>query len=405
MVTYPIKFVLAMEFAAPMLAGLAFDRLQQSQGEGRPAQERRLVILGGLLLALVAPILLWARRFPFPADDFGATLHNGLTRGVFLVAAVVLLEAITRAKKPATPQIVSLVLLAVFWLNVCTHEPPQNPTVPPWIYAPDLARTKLSMKPQPALGESRAMVRPAADMGFGEAITSDPKDNFLAKLMGYFADCNLLDAVPKVNGIFSLHPHECGELASVLYGSTNAYLECLADFKSVSKITAPGQFVECVPQDTFLPLITAGQRPVYLDDPNALRTLVRPGFDPRTSVILPPDARAFVTVTNQTVARVIPGKFTATRVELELEADRPSLVVISQTYYHPWHAFVDDKPIRLLRANYVFQALEAPAGRHRLHLVYEDHALHLGFALSGLSLVVCLVFWSFARTRVRAAAL
>jgi len=133
--------------------------------------------------------------------------------------------------------------------------------------------------------------------------------------------------------------------------------------------------------------------------------LVRPGFDPRRSVILPPDAKTGVTVTNQTVARVMPVRFTAKCVELQLETAAPSLVVISQTYYHPWRAYVDDQPTRLLRANYGFQALEAPAGHHHLRLAYEDHALYLGSALSGFSAILCLVFWRFARPRRQAAAL
>jgi len=270
MMTYPIKFVLMIGFAAPLLAGLAFARLRRPPGEGKPAQGTRVVLLGGMLLALIAAILLWAWRFPFPADDFPATLYNGLTRAALLVAVVILLAAAARATKPATYQILSLVLLAVFWLDVLTHEPPQNPTVPLWVYGPDLARTKLAMKPQPALGGSRAMIRPAAEMRFMQVITSDPKDNFLAKRLGYFANCNLLDAVPKVNGFFSLYPHECGELASVLYGSTNSYLKCLADFMSVSQITAPGECVEWAPRDTFLPLVTAGQHPCRQDRPAAV---------------------------------------------------------------------------------------------------------------------------------------
>jgi len=66
----------------------------------------------------------------------------------------------------------------------------------------------------------------------------------------------------------------------VLYGSTNSYLKCLADFMSVSQITAPGECVEWAPRDTFLPLVTAGQQPVYLDDTDAMIALVGQGLTP-----------------------------------------------------------------------------------------------------------------------------
>jgi hypothetical protein len=399
MMTYPIKFVLVITITAPLLAGLAYAGLQHLPGEGKPRQQRRVIALGAVLLGLVAAILFWAWRFPFAGDDVTATLQNGLVRAALLVATLVLLVAVARVSKPAIQQVLALVLIAMFWFDVRTHEPPQNPTAPAWIYDVNLARNKLAMEPQPALGESRAMVSPAADLRFGQIITSDPKDNFLAKRMGYFADCNLLDAVPKVNGFFSLYPHEAGELSSLLYGSTNTYLDCLADFMSVSQITAPGKFVDWTPRATFMPLVTAGQRPIYLDDTNTLLTLVRPDFNPRTTVILPLEARTAVSVTNQTLARVIPRRFSAKVVEVDVEAQEPSLVVVSQTYYHPWRAYVDGQRTQVLRANYAFQALEAPAGHHHLTLAYEDRALYVGAAVSGLTLAACVGSWKVRRIR------
>ena len=398
MMTYPVKFLLVIAFAAPLMAGLGFDQMQRQSGREKAAWGNRVIFLGGLMLALVGGILLWAWRFPFPGDDFPAVLRNGLTRAAFLLAAVILLVAVSRCARPANRQWLSLLLVAVFWFDVLTHVPPQNPTAPPWIYAPDLARIRLDMKPQPALGESRAMVRPAAEMRFMQVIASDPKDNYLAKRMGYFANCNLLDAVPKVNGFFSLYPRECGELTSVLYGSTNTCPESLADFLSVSQITAPGQFVGWARRDSFLPFVTAGQSPVYLDDTNALLAMIRPGFDARKSVILPMDARPWISATNWASPRIVPGRRAAELVELDLETDKPSMVVFSQTYYHPWRAYVDGRPVPLLRANYAFQALEAPAGHHRVRLVYEDWVFRLGAAISGLLLSFCLVFWFLAQT-------
>ena len=106
------------------------------------------------------------------------------------------------------------ILILVAWLDVFTHEPAQNPTVPPSVYDLNLARARLAMQPQPALGGSRAMVTPAAAMDFIHFALSDPKNNYLAKRLGYCANCNLLDAVPKVDGFFSLMPRESDGLIS-----------------------------------------------------------------------------------------------------------------------------------------------------------------------------------------------
>ena len=391
--TYPVKYVTLIVFAAPLLAAFSLARWR-SRTEARPQTfVGKVVMVAGVLLLLIGAILFWAWRWPFPQDDFSATLGNGLGRAAMLVTVVVVLLALGRATRASWQRILPVALLLVLWLDVWTHEPNQNPSVPPWIYAGGMARKELAMNPQPTLGESRVMLSPAAETKFMHLVLRDPKDNFLAKRLGYFANCNLLDDVPKVNGFFSIYPREAGELNSVFYVSTNVCPPRLADFMSVSQLTTPGEYVKWTPRDTFLPLATAGQQPVFLDDTNALSFLIGPAFDGQKFVFLPPEARAFVSVTNQTRAQVVKQRFAAEQVELEVEAADPSLVVISQTYYHRWQAYVDDQPARLLRANYAFQAVEVPSGKHRVRLAYHDRALALGALISGVCLLACLAGW------------
>ena len=259
------------------------------------------------------------------------------------------------------------------------------------VYEPGLSRTKLALQPQPALGESRAMVSPAAAMEFIHFALNDPKNNFLAKRLGYCADCNLLDAVPKVDGFFSLTPRESDGLISLFYGMTNANFPRLEDFMGVSQITAPDQFFHWQTRRTFLPLVTAGQQPVFMNETNTLIAVIQPDFDGRKIVFLPPESKPLVTVTNQTQARVLNSKFATQRVEFEVEASEPSLVVVAQTWYHDWRAYVDGQPAPLLRANHAFQAVQVPAGRHQVRLVYEDRAFEFGAAFSICMLANCLI--------------
>ena len=60
-------------------------------------------------------------------------------------------------------------------------------------------------------------------------------------------------------------------------------------------------------------------------------------------------------------------------------------------------AFVDGKAVPLLRANYAFQALEVPAGKSQVQLVYQDNAFRLGAWLSVGGLLVCALL--FRRSR------
>jgi hypothetical protein len=397
--TYPIKYVILTAFLVPLLAAFALAHQQKLRSEEKSAFNQRLILVGTILLALIAGILFWAWRFPLSTDDVHATLLNGLSRAAFLIVTGGLLFVLSRKNEPGLRRIAPLILIFVAWLDVYTHEPAQNPAVPPNVYELNLAREKLAMQPQPSLGESRALVTPKAAMDFIGFALSDPKNNYLAKRLGYCANCNLLDAVPKVDGFFSLVPRKSDGLISLLYGATNTNIPRLNDFLGVSQITAPDEFFHWQPRQTFLPLVTAGQKPVFLDDAGTLRALTQPDFDGGKMVFLPPEAKSLVTVTNQTVARVLNSQFKTQRVDIDVEAVEPSLVVVAQTYYHDWRVYVDDQPAPLLQANHAFQAVQVPAGRHSIRLAYEDRAFQFGAAVSICMAVNCLVFLRWLRKR------
>jgi hypothetical protein len=419
LMTYPVKFVTVVAFAVPLLAAFAVSKLEIAEAKQSRMIQRRLLVQGAILLSLIVLILIWAGHSPFPGDDLSATLRNGISRAIFLIVMTGLLwilpglssrnSDIEQQERESSPGIFQqfaqvqrlfpVLLLIILWLDVWTHEPPQNPTVPGFVYAPNLARTKLDMKPQPALGESRAMLSPAAATKFRGFIMRDPKNNFVIKRLGYFADCNLLDDVPKVDGFFSLYPRECDELNSVLYDTTNANFPRLADFMSVSQITAPGEFFKWTARDTFLPMVTAGQMPLYFNDIDLLHAIQATNFDGRRLVLLPQETKAYVTVTHETSARVISSHFAHRQVDVEVEAAEPSIVALSQTYYHGWKAFMDGQPTRLLRANYAFQAVQVPGGRHHVRVVYQDRAFYAGAVISGLALLGCLIGWWMLRSK------
>ncbi len=389
-VTYPVKYVTLVAFLIPLLAAFALARLESLRSEKKMIFRKRLVFTGAILFALLAGILFWAWRFPFPTDDIHATLLNGLSRAFFLLVTGWLLLLLTREAGPGLRRIAPLFLVVVAWLDVFTHEPAQNPTVPPGVYELNLARADLKMDPQPELGGSRAMITTKAFMDFIHFALGDPKNNFLGKRLGFCGNANLLDAVPKVDGFFSLTPREGDDLNSLLYGTTNEFPR-LEDFMGVSQITAPDAFYHWQVRPAFLPLATAGQKPIFLGDADTLRALTLPDFDGSRVVFLPPEARSFVTVTNQTAARVLKSHFGIQSVDIEVEAGAPSLVVVAQTWYHNWRAEVDGKPARLLRANDAFQAVEIPDGRHRVRLTYRDRAFETGAVVSLLALLGCLI--------------
>ncbi len=106
---------------------------------------------------------------------------------------------------------------------------------------------------------------------------------------------------------------------------------------------------------------------------------------------MPPEDKSAVVATNPATARVTNPRFSNRTVDADVEAAGPALVVVAQTYYHNWHAEVDGRPVPLLRANVAFQAVQVPAGRHRIHFYYRDDAFQTGEVISFVAWAACLV--------------
>lgn len=417
LMTYPVKFALLISFLAPQLAAFGLARLlgRRCAGGGEPAVlaspeaepgprvRRELGLCAALVLVAIAGILAWILLAPPTPGPAQPVVLCGVVRAVFLILIGTVIGLLTQGR-PApesagaapTPRwrwrsAAPLALLLLAWLDVYTHTPEQNPTVDSWIFAPGLAREKLALTPEPRLGESRAMIAPISEKLFVTIISPRVTDDYLVKRLGYFADCNLLDGVPKVNGFFSIYPEGIGTLLSGVYGTTNVVMAALHDFMGVAHITDAENATKWVARPNYLPLITAGVQPVFVPLTNTIPLLAGPAFDPRKFVLLPPEAEGRINVTNPGAAQVRNPRFESERVECDVEAAAPALVVFAQSYYHCWHASVDDQPVPLWRANYAFQAVAVPAGSHRVRLTYEDDALRRGLWISAAAAGVCVV--------------
>jgi hypothetical protein len=66
-------------------------------------------------------------------------------------------------------------------------------------------------------------------------------------------------------------------------------------------------------------------------------------------------------------------------LKYESESANYGLVVFSEIYYPKgWHAFIDEKEVQILRADYVLRALEVPAGKHTIEFKFEPKPYTVG---------------------------
>ncbi|MBI2363454.1 MAG: YfhO family protein [Deltaproteobacteria bacterium] len=111
-----------------------------------------------------------------------------------------------------------------------------------------------------------------------------------------------------------------------------------------------------------------------------LRRLAMDGFDPRTEVILDQTPSIPPQEALQASAKI--ARYTNARVTIRASLDASGILVLADSFYPGWSAYVDGKRAGILRANLFFRAVALPAGEHTVEFRYEPMSFKIGLVLS-----------------------
>jgi hypothetical protein len=253
------------------------------------------------------------------------------------------------------------------------------------------------LDPVPKIDESRLMMSPYSARQLYYKPLEDVKANYALQRVMFLADCNLLDGLPKVDGFFSLALRNTDKVLWLLDSVTGRQLDKVEDLLSVSQTIAEGKVFDWTARSNYIPIVTIGQQPVFANDDDAFNAIAHGEADFRRTVYLTPEAKPLVKATHQPAARIVAKDFGANRQKIVVETPADTMLVVTEAYYHNWQALVDGQPTPLLRANYAFAAVEVPAGRHEVILVYIDEAFRAGGAISICSVLLCIGGWLMSR--------
>jgi hypothetical protein len=385
-VRFPVKWIVLTIFSVPAVAGFGIAWLERSDYPKRP-----LYLVGTVFALIIAGLLIISVIAPIPGTSYLTTLGSGLTRLVVVLLTVGL--ALKFAKGiPSSGILRRLAVLFVFGLDVSTHTPRQNPPVPNAAYS----ATAPPMSSLPRLGHSRAMIIPPMQVIMEGAATADPLEAYRGYRRALFADCNLLDEIPQVYGFFSLYPRDSDSVISRTYKYTDPPPRIL-DFLGVSQISDPETLFVWHNRTNYLPLVTAGQRPVFAASSNALAAIFSSQFDPSRQVYLPPEAESALGGLSFASAHIESSRVDPQQVSALVDSSGTGIVVIAQAFYPTWKAYVDGKAVQLWKANHGFQAVAVPPGRHQLTVRYEDTMFRTGKIISALGVIATAVLFSWYR--------
>lgn len=378
-IRFPVKFVILPIFALPLMAAYALAEKPGTIGQKIAPPGKVWLFLWLATIALIASCFFWLH----PANDNDAAIRsNEIIRLIFFTAIVLGLFAMGKITRSKLRYGIQTLVLLLVWLDLA-HSVPLPPRVNPNAFQPNMTRPL----PAPQFGASRAAIHADVLRQMTFATLPDPTQNFLSHRFGMFCNCNLLDDIPKCDGFFAMDLKEHDLLSGDLS-------EPLLDFLGASEaLTVRSGVLEWTPRSTFMPLLTGGQIPRFAGDEATLAALANTNFNPRTEVYLPLEAKNLISFSNTAVVKVSPGKISAQEIDASVDASAPAILVAAQSYYHPWHAFIDGKPTALWRANYAFQALAVPAGAHEVRLVYEDWNFRIGALISLATFVGLVIFY------------
>jgi len=119
-------------------------------------------------------------------------------------------------------------------------------------------------------------------------------------------------------------------------------------------------------------------------------------------VVLESDSQALIPICSKTElpeSRIEIVSETADKIEILTETAEEGWLVLADVWYPGWRAYVDNDQVSIYRANYLFRAIQLPAGVHRVSFVYNPPSFRVGALVSMLAWIFFAAAWNRLRWR------
>jgi len=242
--------------------------------------------------------------------------------------------------------------------------------------------------PAPAAFQERLLLEHGGMLENAEGISNvDPDWSFPVSLYQFW--------------VFALHKIPDPAQTLCLMGRSNVRYQILGGRGNYNTLRLVAPIFDGTPYPSylyenrcFLPRAYVAGSAVYSPDPGeTLARLSNPAFDARDTVLLASKAEV-----DSSSALTPAGQIEALRrqpnsVVLKVTLSRPGYVVLLDRFDSNWHATVDGHPVDILRANHLFRAVRAGAGRHTVRFDYRQRGLVAGMIVSLGALALCAVLF------------
>jgi hypothetical protein len=86
-------------------------------------------------------------------------------------------------------------------------------------------------------------------------------------------------------------------------------------------------------------------------------------------------------------------------ISAEVQTNKDSILVVNSEFFPGWKAYVDNRRTSIFRANYLFQGIQLPSGKHLVEFRYRPDSLLIGSILSLIGIVAVFILNYFMKKR------
>jgi hypothetical protein len=193
----------------------------------------------------------------------------------------------------------------------------------------------------------------------------------LYSLCGQMPDASALTLLQKMNSPLILSMEEL----------TDPRLRLISTFDNRSELPSRAYWLE----NTLGRAYFVSGTDVVPSEREALDRYLQPEFRVGNTVILEGEGKSEMGETGAGSIKIL--NYKNSRVECEVRAKTDGYLVLLDSFYPGWSAYVDGRETPVLKANYAFRAVRVPEGIHRVEFIYRPASFYLGLALSSIVLL------------------
>ena len=139
-------------------------------------------------------------------------------------------------------------------------------------------------------------------------------------------------------------------------------------------------------ENTLPRVVIVAKSSVEKDPAKTLQRLASADFDPETEVILSEPVKPHPSAILKAQAKIT--SYKNNRVTIQATTNEFGILVLADSYYPGWKAYVDGNESTLLRANHFYRAVEVSKGDHRVEFIYDPLSFRVGILVSSTTLVI-----------------